>query len=131
MSDPVNRCIVHPIQNIRQHPTLASLRVAEVGGHQVVVGDHYEEGALGIFIPDGAIVPDKLAGEMWVLGKLAGSKRNKVRARERGGVRSDGLFYGSRFFSINDGQVKEISSASWNPAWKEGRDVTDEIGVTF
>lgn len=131
MSDPVKRCTVHPIRNIRPHPTLASLRVADVGGHQVIVGDHYNEGTLGIFLPDGAIVPDKLAGEMWVLGKLAGSKRNKVRAKERGGVRSDGLFYGSRFFSDHDGQKEEVSSASWNPAWQEGQDVTEEIGVTF
>jgi hypothetical protein len=128
----VQRCIVFPIHFKSDHPTTPSLQVAEVGGHQVVVGRHYDEGTLGIFLPDGAIVPDKLASEMRVLGKLAGKRRNRVKARDFLGVFSEGLFYGSAFFDQDvNGQKTYDVGPSWNPDWIEGQDVTEEIGVTF
>lgn len=124
-------CIIYRLTNIRQHPNIPHLDIADCGPHQVVVGKHYDEGVLGIFIPDGSIVPDKLAEEMWVKGKLAGKKGNRVKARERDGVYTAGLFYGSRFFTKTDDSVKVYqNSASWNPDWKEGDDVTAEIGIT-
>lgn len=83
---------------------------------QIVVGDHYSEGQLGFFIPEGSIVPDKLADEMLVLGRLGGKKKNRVLKRRMDGVLSDGLFYGSQ-------------GASWNPKWIIGQDVTEEVGV--
>jgi hypothetical protein len=95
------------------------------------VGVHYDEGTLGIFLPDGAIIPDKLADEMWVKGKLAGKQKNRVKARAMRGVQTEGLFYGSRFFEDKDGTRQLVESASWNPVWKAGDDVTAEIGVTF
>ena len=72
---------------------------------------------------DGFTITDKLAEEMWV--KL---KKNKVKANQRAGVDSAGLFYGSRFYLIGeDGERKYQDSASWNPNWKEGDDVTDQL----
>ncbi len=117
------QCIVYPIKMIRRHPK-PGLWIANVGSFQVVVGSepdgrcHYEHGQLGFFIPEGAVVPDKLAKEMLVFGMLAGKKKDTVRAKQRQGIASDGLFYGSQ-------------GESWNPAWKEGDDVTDEVGITF
>src|SRR5579859_59398 len=108
--------IVHPIR-LQPHPANARLRIGHVGSHQVVVGDHYFEGQLGFYIPEGVIVPDKLAEEMWVLGRLAGAKHNRVKARLMSGVLSEGLFYGSQ-------------GASWNPAWREGDNVASEVGIT-
>jgi len=125
------KCIIAPLINIQRHPTLPHLCTATVAGNNVVVGDHYDEGALGIFIPEGAIVPDKLAEEMWVKGRLAGKQKNRVKASKRDGAASDGLFYGSRFWTLKDGHKVYQDSASWNPAWKEGDDVTMEVGVTF
>jgi hypothetical protein len=127
-------CIVGRIK-LSPHPD-PQLRVGEINGHVVVVGDHYDDGTLGFFIPDGAIIPDKLAEEMWVKGKLAGKQRNRVKARDFKGVFSEGLFYGSRYFLLTTtlwvpGGRTYHDSPSWNPAWKEGDDVTEEVGVTF
>jgi hypothetical protein len=108
------RCVVAPITNIRPHPELSHLKVAEVAGHQVITGDHYVEGQLGVFIPAGTIVPDELADEMWVLGKLGGNKRNKVKSTVRAGVRSEGLFYADY-------------GVRWNNDWIVGQDVTEEL----
>lgn len=125
--------MVAPLVNILPHPELPHLKVAEVAGNQVVVGDHYDEGVLGIFIPDGAIVPDKLLEDMWLKGKLAGKQKNRVKARDREGVYSAGLFYGSGYWYMNpeNREIERITSRSWNPEWKEGDDVTEQIGVTF
>ena len=114
---PAQACTVGAFY-FTDHPEVTNLIVGRVADRTVVTGRHYAQGQLGFFIPDGAIVPDKLADEMWVQGKLAGAKRNRVRAREFKGVWSEGLFYGSQ-------------GDSWNPAWKPGDDVTKEVGVTF
>lgn len=125
------RCIVGRLA-LSPHPTLPSMRVGTILGQTVVVGDHYEDGVPGIYIPAGALVPDGLAEEMWVRGRLAGSKRNRVKSREVGGITSSGLFYGSRFWTpASDGTVTWHEGASWDPAWLEGDDVTAAIGVTF
>lgn len=123
-------CFIYPLTNIRTHPTATHLDVANCGPHQVIIGRHYDEGTLGIFIPDGSIVPKKLATEMWVLGRLSGSKKNRVKTRLKEGVRTDGLFYGSRFYLLDGEQRVYQSGPSWNPDWKIGDDVTAQIGVT-
>ncbi len=127
----MNRCIVRRLTNLRPHADVPELDVGECGSHQVVVGRHYDEGILGIFIPDGSIIPDQLADEMWVKGKLAGKKGNRVKARLRGNVMSEGLFYGSNFYLVEDGARTYYRGPSWNPEWVEGQDVTNEIGVTY
>lgn len=127
------RCVIGKLYIMAAHPKLPHLRIGLVCGKQVVVGNHYDQDTLGIYIPAGAIVPDKLAEEMWVKGKLGGKQKNRVVAKERDGVMSEGLFYGSRYFTI-DPMVQDAiyhDSASWNKEWKEGQDVTEEIGVTF
>jgi hypothetical protein len=124
------RATVHAIR-LTSHPTQPHLRLGSVGGFQVVVGDHYEDGTPGVFIPGGAIVPDKLAEEMWVKGRLAGKQKDRVKAREMRGSWSDGLFYGSRYFEVVNGEKVYHDGPSWNPAWVEGQDVTEELGIVF
>jgi len=117
---------------LTDHPTDPSLQVGWVCGKQVVVGRHYDPGIIGFFIPAGAIVPEKLAVEMWVCGRLAGKKKNRVKETVRRGVLSEGLFYGSRYF-VDEGGGDRVyyTSPSWNPAWVEGQDVAQEVGITF
>ena len=123
-------CPVAPI-HLKPHPETDSLMIGEIAGHQVVVGNHYDEGTLGFFIPDGAIVPDKLAEEMWVKGKLAGSQKNRVKARKIKGIFSEGLFFGSQFFLVHSsGELSYHEPASWNPKWREGDNVAEEVGIT-
>jgi hypothetical protein len=118
------KCLVYAITNITKHPNNQRLWVATAGPWTIITGSepdgscHYKEGQLGFFLPCGSIVPDRLADEMWVKGKLGGKEKNTVERSNRNGVWSEGLFYGSQ-------------GASWNPAWKEGDDVAAEVGVTF
>lgn len=115
------------------HPTNPSLQIGVVCGHQVVVGRHFDEGTLGFFIPAGAIVPDVLAYDMWVWGRLAGKKRNRVKVSKRDGVVSEGLFYGSRYYatSFGDDEKTYCEVPRWNMEWVEGQDVAAEVGITF
>lgn len=127
----MKQCIVVSLQNLRDHPSKVDLQIATVAGHQIVVGRHYDEGVVGIFIPDGAIIPDRLAEEMWLKGRLAGKNKDRVKKTERNGIVSEGLFYGSRFWLLKDGEKVYQNGPSWNPTWVEGQDVTKEIGVIF
>lgn len=120
------RATVEKMHDIRIHPNAPHLRCAFAGEHKVVTGDHYEEGSLGVFIPAGSIVPDELAEEMWLLGRLGGKKRNRVVAKMMRGELTLGLFYGWKWRD-NDGVRRE--SKQWNPAWVEGQDVTEELGL--
>jgi hypothetical protein len=110
------RIVIYPIHFTGEKTPNKHLMVAKVGPHQVVVGNHYYEGQLGFFLPVGSIVPDKLAEEMWVLGRLGGNHKNRIVAKLMDGVKSDGLFYGSQ-------------GASWNPSWVVGQDITDELSI--
>lgn len=109
------------------------LWAALVCGHHVVVGDHYEDGTLGVFIRAGAVVPERLLREMWLWnedtgkGRLGGKRGDRVRVRDLRGCRSDGLFYGSRYTA--DGAVQ--AGPSWDEAWSSqpGLDVTAALGV--
>lgn len=122
------KVIVGRIQ-LSDHPNNPNLQVGNVAGRTVVVGRHYDDGTLGFFIPDGAIVPDKLAEEMWVKGKLAGKQKNRVKAKEMSGVFSEGLFYGSRYWTEMGGVKVYVDSPSWNPNWKEGDEISKEVGI--
>ena len=112
--------------SLKDHPTASHLQVGTVSGHTVVVGRHYDEGTLGFFIPDGTIISDKLAEEMWVKGKLSGKNRNRVKARDMQGVFSEGLFYGSRYFMVESGVKIYTDSPSWNPEWVDGQEISIE-----
>lgn len=101
-------------------------------GQTVVTGDHYEEGQPGIFIPEGAIVPEKLLREMWLWneelqkGRLSGKSGNRIKSRIYAGHSSAGLFYGAYYF--HEGQ--KLISPSWNDTWQTGQDVATEVGIT-
>lgn len=124
--------LVGKLAKLRPHPSLPHLCVGEVAGKTVVVGDHYVEGVPGVFFPDGAILTEQLIKEMWLEGRLAGKAKNRVKARDRGGVFSEGVFYGSQFWEIEEsGQKKWFIGESWNPSWLEGDDVGEQLGVTL
>lgn len=123
------RCIVYRLRNITPHPTHEALVVADVGGYQVVIGKHYDQWVLGVFLPDGAIIPENIAKDMWVFQRLAGKDRNRVKAKQLHGVLSEGLFYGSRYYEMVNGVKVYKDSPAWNAMWTEGEDVTSEIKV--
>lgn len=135
-------CPVGYLTKIRPHPTKPTLQIGEIAGHQVVVGDHYEEGNLGFYIPPGAVLPQRILSDMWLWnsehnkGRLAGKRGDRVKAREMDGVMSDGLFYGAYYFNRNDedydfDNYHPITTQSWNEDWVDGQDVSAELGITF
>jgi hypothetical protein len=125
-------CVVGPIE-LSDHPSNPKLKIGKIGGRRVVVGNHYDNQVLGFHIPVGAVVPDTILEAMWLKGKLAGSKKNRVKGRAFDGEYSDGLFYGSRYFVLSPppGDLAYIESPHWNPNWKEGDDVAEELGIYF
>lgn len=114
---------------LADHPNNSNLQVGIVCGNVVVVGRHYDDMVLGAFFPDGYVLSDKLLDEMWLRGRLAGKGKNRVKARDIGGIASAGVFYGSRYWLEKDGIRTYIDSPSWNPSWKEGDDITAELGL--
>ncbi len=103
---------VVPIQ-IEPHPNADRLELAKVGEYRSVVGkDQFQTGDLVAYIPEQAICPDELIEEMGLTGKLAGKECNRVKAVKLRGIVSQGICYEAR------------------SNWKEGWDVTEELGIT-
>jgi hypothetical protein len=124
-------CIVYRITNLHTHLDEQRNKTFQrftCGPYQLVTGNHYVEDQLGVVIPAGAIVPDNISKEMWVYNRLGGKKKNRVMQKTMYNYQTDGLFYGRTWMDL-DSTVKR--GLLWNDAWKEGDDVTQELGVTF
>ena len=98
---------------IQPHPNADRLELAAIGGFRSVVGKGtYVDGDLAAYIPEGAVCPAWVIEELGLEGKLAGSKRNRVKAVKLRGVLSQGLVY-----PVRDGRIR-------GQAVVEGDDVT-------
>lgn len=94
-------------------PEVERLEVARVGDFMTVVGKgNHQTGDLVAYIPEAAIVPDPIAEEIGVLGKLSGTNKNRVKPIRLRGVISEGLVLKAR------------------EGWVEGQDVTEELGIS-
>lgn len=125
-----NACRVYTVrdlQNIQDSAKGKWFQVFKAGPYNLVTGPHYVNGQYGVVIPIGAIVPDHIAEEMWVLGKLGGKKRNRVVRKTMAGHVSEGLFYGAIWINGHE----QLFSKIWDSRWHEGDDVTAQLGVAF
>lgn len=101
------------------------IEVAVIGGYQSIIGKgHFKKGDLAAYIPEQSVLPPSLIEEMGLVGKLAGSMKNRVKAIKLRGVLSQGLLYPvssliERARQENDGGEVE-----------EGLDVAEFLGVT-
>jgi hypothetical protein len=129
-------CVVGRITNLVCHDEFVktnnglekkTFQTFEAAGYKLVTGYHYYESQLGIVIPDGFVLPDNILEDMWLKGRLAGKHGNRVKAKMMFGYPSEAVFYGDAYF--HDGKL--IHSPAWNPLWKEGDIVTDEIGAVY
>ena len=99
--------------HLESHPNADRLELAVIGGFRSVVGKgSFADGDWAAYIPEGTVCPDWLIAELGLEGKLAGSKRNRVKAVKLRGVLSQGLVYPAR-----DGKIRGQAVA-------EGDDVT-------
>jgi tRNA-binding EMAP/Myf-like protein len=80
---------------IEPHPNANRLEIATIGGRDgyksVVEKGQFKNGDSGIYIPEGAVLPDNLIEKLGLVGKLAGSKKNRVKAVKLRGVLSQGV----------------------------------------
>jgi len=81
--------------HLEPHPNADRILIGSVFGqaYQFVVGNDRVEAEMGAYIPEGAVLPIHLIEEMELVGKLAGSAHNRVRAIKLRGVLSQGLWY--------------------------------------
>ena len=81
---------------VEPHPKADRLEVAKVDGRGyncVVMKDQFKTGDFALYIPEHAIVPDDILEELGLTGRLAGSKKNRVKAIKLRGVVSQGILY--------------------------------------
>ena len=98
---------------VAPHPNADRLELAVVGGFRSVIAKgSYVDGDLAAYIPEGAVCPDWLIADLGLEGRLAGKKRNRVKAVRLRGVLSQGLVY-----PVRDGRIRDQSVA-------EGDEVT-------
>jgi len=94
------------------HPNADLLELAKVDDYRCVVKKgEFKTGDLVAYIPEASIVPETLLAEMGLTGRLAGPEKNRLKAVKLRGELSQGLVYPAR------------------PHWKEGDDVTAELGI--
>ena len=108
---------IYPVQ-IKQHSNADAIELACIGGYQSLVQKgKYQTGQLVGYIPEDALVPDDVIEELGLTGRLAGKKKNRVKAIKLRGVVSQGLIY-----PITGNRLKHESH-------KEGDDVTTLLGL--
>ena len=96
---------IHAV-TVSPHPNADRLDIAQVADYMCVIGkDSMKTGDLAAYIPEGALVPDDILEELNLTGRLAGKKRNRVKAIKLRGVLSQGIVYpvtGERLKGIPD-----------------------------
>ena len=103
---------------VRGHPKADRLDLGLIGGFRSVIGkDSFETDDLVAYIPEGAIVPDDVIEELGLTGRLAGSKKNRVKAVKLRSILSQGLIYPATGGRLRDHDVEE------------GDDVTELLGL--
>lgn len=108
---------IHALR-IEPHPNADRLELAAIGGYRsVVLKGQFKDGDLAAYIPEGAVCPDWVIADLGLEGRLAGSKKNRVKAVRLRGVLSQGLVY-----PLDDGGIRGRPVA-------EGDVVTELLGL--
>ena len=116
---------VQKLDEVSTHPNADRLDVARIGGWQIVVGkDQHQAGEQVAYIPEQALVPLALQKKLEVEGRLAGSKKNRVKAIKLRGVLSQGLV-----LPLKKGQLTHPETGEQKDCVL-GEDVTAFLGVT-
>ena len=98
---------------IEPHPNADRLELARIGDYQSIVGKGvFASGDLVAYIQESSLVPQGILEELGLVGKLAGSRSDRVKAVRLRGILSQGICYPAR------------------EGWSEGDDVSGELGIT-
>ena len=92
---------IHALR-IEPHPNADRLELAAIGGFRCVVGKgSFADGDLAAYIPEGSVCPDWLIADLGLEGKLAGKRKNRVKAVKLRGALSQGIVY-----PVRDGMIR-------------------------
>jgi RNA ligase (TIGR02306 family) len=125
---------VTKIEAIEAIPGADKIEAAVIGDYRVVVlKNQFKVGQLGVYIPEGAIVPDLILKRMGLEGKLAGQQKNRVKSIQLRQVLSQGLVY---CITDSNGQldapfisIPTESGVDVMLPVKEGQDVANDMGI--
>jgi RNA ligase (TIGR02306 family) len=126
------RCEVVQVEQIETIEGADRLELAVVGEYRSVVGKgQYQAGDLIAFIPENSVVPDNILEELNLVGKLGGTRKNRVKARKFLGYLSEGLVYPDKGWNLGDDVteilgVKKYDPTESLPATMKGR--TKKVG---
>lgn len=110
----VERLGVHP------HPNADALELAQVGEFRAVVRKgQFHDGDLALYIPEQAVLPEELTGELGLTGRLAGPTHNRVKAIRLRGELSQGLVC----------RPEALSGIDWEQALRERHDFASVLGI--
>ena len=98
------------------HPDADNIEIAHVADYMSVTGkNQWKDGDVVAYIPEGAVVPDQLLKDMHLEGKLAGSKKNRVKAIRLRGVLSQGLVWGMPGHKVGEDVAELLGIVKYDP----------------
>jgi RNA ligase (TIGR02306 family) len=101
------------VRAIEPIPDADAIELAVVGEFRSVVRKgQFTPGQTAIYLPESAVLPDDLLGRLGLIGKLAGSAKNRIKAVRLRGCLSQGILYDH----VPDGAT-------------EGDDMAEALGV--
>lgn len=113
------------LDEVSTHPNADKLDVVRIGGWQIVVGrDQHHAGEKVAYIPEQALVPEALQKVLGVEGRLAGSRKNRVKAIRLRKILSQGLILPFKNGKLTHPETGEQKS------FNEGDDVSEFLGIT-
>jgi RNA ligase (TIGR02306 family) len=83
------------IRGIEAIPNADLIELAIVGDYRsVVIKGQFKTGDLAVYLPEASVLPDSLIETLGLVGKLAGAKKNRIKAVKLRGCLSQGILYG-------------------------------------
>lgn len=137
--------LVEAVKEVYDHPNADRLSIVKIRDYNCISakledGSHrYEVGELVVYVPEGALVPEKLLrmgfwNEEKGQGILAGSKGNRVKALKLRDIVSQGIIFpierrGDIVFVDTAGDKTTLVDG-WDGGNLVGMDVTEKLGIT-
>ncbi|MFF8865498.1 RNA ligase (ATP) [Streptomyces sp. NPDC015139] len=108
------------VLTVHEHPNADALELAQVGLYRAVVAKGaYRTGEAAVYIPEQAVLPAALIGELGLTGRLAGGEANRVRAVRLRGELSQGIVCRPNALA----EVDLVRAAA------EGTDFAERLGI--
>ncbi|MDT0544425.1 MULTISPECIES: RNA ligase (ATP) [Streptomyces] len=105
---------------IHEHPNADALELAQVGLYRAVVAKGaFRSGEFAVYVPEQAVLPEELIGELGLTGRLAGAQHNRVRAIRLRGELSQGLVC----------RPRALAAVDLERAAREGVDFAERLGI--